>query len=103
MLAAWLNASPVRACADSVAERAANGFRRYFSWVISLLSLPLPLQRVFEVDADIPALLSANPDLLALLELSRKLHEGVRPKGFQQTLDGLVAALYEEEGPCMRS
>lgn len=89
LLAAWLNSSPVRQLAAAIAEPAADGYRRFFSWVIAVLPLPAPLAEALSGGL-------LPPVLRRLLLLGQHLHlHPERADALQSTLDALVLALYE--------
>ncbi len=73
-LSAWLNSTPVRAYARSIAERARGGWRRHFAWVVSMIPAPVVLLDWLEggaPDASLAALMmcrtpSERPDAAAI-------------------------------------
>jgi hypothetical protein len=73
-LSAWLNSTPARAYARSIAERARGGWRRHFAWVVSMIPAPAALLDWLEggaPDASLAALMmcrtpSERPDAAAI-------------------------------------
>ena len=94
VLAAWLNATPARELVSGLAERAASGYRRFFSWVIALLPLPDALDRALRPEVDAWAEAARVPAVAELLEVSRALHEEPELTGGQGEIDRLVGRLY---------
>ncbi|MEO1270045.1 MAG: hypothetical protein AAFX99_18310 [Myxococcota bacterium] len=93
VLAAWLNATSVRQRAGALAERAAHGYRRFFSWVIALLPVPEAIDAMLQ-PGGWEAALEAHPELVELLTLSGTLHQNPDIEGGQVKVDALVQALY---------
>jgi hypothetical protein len=96
LLAAWLNAGPVRRWAAAISEPARNGFRRFLGWVVA--SLPMPEVLALALEADPSAwerALERAPALEELWALSASLHRARREPTEEEQgfLDALAARL----------
>ncbi len=98
VLAAWLNATPVRALAATLAERARGGYRRFFAWVIAMLPMPPILARALQSEQDWLNAMQL-PLMQQFLMLGSAQHKAAAPMSdaAQANLDALVEQLYKAQ------